>query len=67
MFILILQNNYSEFNEIPSKIRRTEIGNKFAPPYVIIYMAALEEEFPEKLIKESWLWSRYVDDIFMIW
>ena len=30
-------------------------------------MAALEEEILESLIKNSWLWWRYMDDIFMIW
>ena len=30
-------------------------------------MAALEEEILESLIKNSWLWWRYMDDIFIIW
>ena len=42
------------------------IGTKFAPPYAIIFMAALEEEILESLIKKPWLWWRYIDDIFMI-
>ena len=29
-------------------------------------MAALEEEIFEPLLKKPWLWSRYIDDIFMI-
>ena len=37
------------------------------PPYAIIYMAALEEDFPETLIKMPWLWQRHIDDTFMIW
>ena len=65
---LVLQNNYFEFNERYLKqIRGTVIGTKFAPPYAIIYMAALEEDFLETLIKKPWLWWRYIDDIFMIW
>ena len=65
---LVLQNNYFEFNERYLKqIRGTAIGTKFAPPYAIIYMAALEEDFLETLIKKPWLWWRYIDDIFMIW
>ena len=31
------------------------IGTKFAPPYAIIFMAALEEEILESLIKKPWL------------
>ena len=65
---LVLQNNYFEFNERYLKqIRGTAIGTKFAPPYAIIYMAALEEDFLETLMKKPWLWWRYIDDIFMIW
>ena len=40
---LVLQNNYFEFNERYLKqIRGTAIETQFAPPYAIIYMAALE-------------------------
>ena len=35
--------------------------------YIYIFMAALEEEILESLIKKPWLWRRYIDDIFMIW
>ena len=56
---LVLQNNYFEFNERYLKqIRGTAIGTKFAPPYAIIYMAALEEDFLETLIKKPSLWWR---------
>ena len=49
---LVLQNNYFEFNERYLKqIRGTAIGTKFAAPYAIIYMAALEEDILETLIK----------------
>ena len=54
-------------NDTLKQIRGTAIGTKFAPPYAIIYMAALEEDFLETLIKTPWLWWRYKDDIFMIW
>ena len=48
---LLLLNNYFEFNERYLKqIRGTAIGTKFAPPYAVIYMAALEEDFLETLI-----------------
>ena len=45
----------------------TAIGTIFAPPNVIIFIAALEEEILEFLITKPWLWWRYIDDIFMIW
>ena len=43
------------------------MGTKFAAPYAFIFMAALEEEILESLIKKPWLWWRYIDYIFMIW
>ena len=47
---LVLQKNYFEFNERYLKqIRGTEIETKFSPPYVIIYMTALKEDFLETL------------------
>ena len=59
---------YFELSEQGLKqVRGTAIGTKFAPSYAIIYMAALEEDFLETLIKKLWLWWRYIDDIFMIW
>ena len=65
---LVFQNIYFEFNEQYLKqIRGTVIGTRFVPPYAIICMAVLEEDFLETLIKKSWLWRRYPHDIFMIW
>ena len=50
---LVLQDNYFEFKERYLKqIRGTAIGTKLAPPYAIIYMAALEEDFLETLTKK---------------
>ena len=53
---LVLQNNYFEFNERYLKqIRGTAIRAKFAPPYAIIYMAALQKDFLKALTKKPWL------------
>ena len=47
---IVLQNNYFEFNErYFNQIRGTTIESKFATPFAIIYMAILEEDFPETL------------------
>ena len=65
---LVLRNNYFEFNvKFKKQKEGTAIGAKFALPYAIIFMAALEEEISESLIKNPWLWWRYIDDIVMIW
>ena len=34
--------------------------------YAIIYMEASKEDFLETLVKNHWLWWRYIDEIFMI-
>ena len=43
------------------------MGTKMAPPYAILFMAALEESFLEKCENKPAVWWRYIDDIFMIW
>ena len=65
---VVLKNNIFTFGRKRLKQKRgTAIGAKFAPPYSILFMAALEE----KIIKESeyqpYLWWRYIDDIFFLW
>ena len=53
---LVLRNTYFEFNDKFKKQKGgTAIGTKFAPPYAIIFMAVLEEEILESLIKKPWL------------
>ena len=53
---LVLQNKYFKFNERYHKqIRGTAIGTKFDPPCAIVYMAALEEDFSEALIRKPLL------------
>ena len=48
---LVLRNSYFEFNDKFKKQKEgTAIGTKFAPPYAIIFRAALEEEILESLI-----------------
>ena len=42
----------------------TAIGNKFAPPYAILYMAGLEEKLLEIFEKNPMIWWRYKEYIF---
>ena len=47
---LVLKNIIFEFSDKTYKqIRRTTIGTNFAPPYAIIFMAALEEKILNKV------------------
>ena len=43
------------------------IGTKFAPTYVILFMADFEEKMPECIEKKPVIWLRYIDNIFFIW
>ena len=64
---LVPQKNYLELNERYLKqLRDTARGIKFAPLYATIYLAALEKDFLEILIKNPRLYWRYIDNIFMI-
>ena len=61
---VVLKNNIFTFKEKTLKQKRgTAIGTKFAPPYSILFIAELEEEF----LREIELWWRYIDDIFFLW
>ena len=64
---VVLKNNIFTFGKKIFKQKRgNAIGNKFAPPYSILFMAELEED----IIKESeyipHLWQRYKDYIFFL-
>ena len=64
---VVLKNNIFTFGKKIFKQKRgNAIGNKFAPPYSISFMAELEED----IIKESeyipHLWQRYKDYIFFL-
>ena len=64
----LLNNNFFEFN---MKVKRqksgTTVGTKFAPPYTRIFMDVVETEFFTSQYLQSFLWLRYIDDIFFIW
>ena len=59
---LVLKNNIFEFfDKTYKQIRGTAIGTKFAPPYAVLFMAALEEKILNKVKKKPNVWWRYVD------
>jgi hypothetical protein len=65
---LVLTNNIFEFNGKKYRQKQgTAIGTKMAPPYAILFMAALEESFLQECIDKPSVWWRFIDDIFMIW
>ena len=48
------------------QVRGTAIGTKFAPPYAIHFMAALEENILSKVKKKQSAWWRYIEYIFYL-
>ena len=42
------------------------IATKFALPYVVLLMAALEEMILNKVKKKPNVWWRYIDNIFFL-
>ena len=64
----VLKNNIFEHNTCVYKQKQgTAIGTKMAPPYVILFMAELEESILKSAILKPLVWWPYIDDIFMIW
>ena len=56
----VLKNNFFEFNgEVKRQKSGTAIGTKFAPPYKV------ETQFLKSQELQSFLWLRYIDDIFL--
>ena len=57
---VVLKNNIFEFSDKTYKqIRGAAIGTKFAPPYAVLFMAALEEKILSKAKKKPSVWWRY--------
>ena len=62
---LVLKSNYFEVNEkVCRQISRTAIGTKLAPPYTCIFMDETETSFIKTQTLQSFIWFRYIDDIF---
>ena len=45
----------------------TVIGTKFAPAYANLFISSLEEDMPSSCAVKTWIWYRYIDDVFFIW
>ena len=65
---VVLKNNIFTFGKKTLKQKRgTAIGTKFATPYSILFIAELEDEIIKESEYKSYLWWRYIDDIFFLW
>ena len=62
----VLKSNLFELkNENKKQISGTTIGTKFAPPYAYIYMDKTKTDFLKTQELQPFVWSRYIDDIFL--
>ena len=62
----VLKNNFFEFNGgVKRQISGTAIGTKFAPPYACIFIDEVETEFLKSEELQTFLWLRYINDIFL--
>ena len=63
----VLKNNVFEHNMRNIKqLHGKAKGNKFAPPYAILFLGYLKAKILNSLVERTLVWWRYIDDIFMI-
>ena len=63
----VLKNNVFERNMRNIKqLHGKAKGNKFAPPYAILFLGYLKAKILNSLVERTLVWWRYIDDIFMI-
>ena len=61
----VLKNNYFEFNSNVKHQISGAISMKFAPPYACIYVDYMKNQFLKNEQIQSWIWFRYIDEIFL--
>ena len=49
------------------QLQGTAIGNKFTPPYAILFMGYLEDKILNSFVEKPLVLWHYLDDVFMIW
>ena len=63
----VLKNNVFEHNmRYIKQLHGKAKGNKFAPPYAILFLGYLKAKILNSLVERTLVWWRYIDDIFMI-
>ena len=65
---LFLKNNIFEFSvKTYKQIYGTALSTKFAPPYAVLFMAALNGKILNKVEQKPNVWWRYIYYIFLFW
>ena len=63
-----LTNNYFEFGQkVLHQISGIATGTEFAPPYACIFVDKFEADFLKTQKLQSFVWFRYINDVFFIW
>ena len=63
-----LTHNYFVFDNVfYLQVMGTAMGTRMAPPYAILFLAQLENNFLANYRDKPTVFYRYIDDIFMIW
>lgn len=63
----VLNSGYCRFGEIYQQRMGVAMGNRLAPPFVILFMHQLESSFLASLPAKPSMRVRYIDDIFGVW
>ena len=64
----VLKNIFFEFNGgVKRQKRETVTGTKFVSPYPCIFIYEIETEFIKSQKLQTFLWLRYIEDVFFIW
>lgn len=64
---IVLKNKYFQSLDKAFKQEWKTAGTNFAPPCSILFVAGLEEHLRCDIDLRSYIWLRYIDDIFPIW
>ena len=65
---IVLENNVFKFDGKACKQKLgTAVGTKFAPSQAYLFMVEFERKLWEGGADTLLVWSRYIDDVFLIW
>ena len=65
--MILTMNNFSFNNEHFLQKHGTAMGTRIAPSYANSFMSKFEQQAIDNSLLKSFIWWRFIDDIFMIW
>ena len=64
--MILTMNNFTFNDQHFLQIRGTAMGTRMAPSYANLFMGKFEQAI-ENATYKSFVWRRFIDDIFMVW